>query len=795
MLTTYFKTAWRNLFRNRTTTLINLFGLSVALTAFVFIAIWVMNELTYDGFHKNAKDIFLVQMKFTPTGEASPITPLPLGETLRQNPDLDFVATMGRWSGTLNNNGNLFDDKAGIAVDSGWFNIFDYTVLSGDIRSFNNHPFSIIFTQSKARQIFGNRDPVGQVIKLDTTLYQVRAVLKDNPINSSLQFDMLVPMAARLAYRKGDLGNWTNASYRTFIRIHPNTNVSSFLKNANALVDRTSAKAGRSLALQPLRDLHFDTNSSDPAFRRGSRTAVLVFSVLALLLLISASINYINLTIAEVNSRIKEISIRKIIGGNSIQLFLQFLTESFLQCLIALALSSVIMWLALPFFDRLTETNFQLFTGSWIIWLFFLATLVISTGVNGVFPALTVAFFKPLDFLHGSTILKFANLFIRKGLVVFQFIIGILLMIGTIVIFRQMQLARNSSAQYNRAQVVSFELPSQTLQKMGYDQKNINRLAQTLRNELQAQSCIQEIVFASTSIEGALNSNGARNWYWPGMDTSISATVASIWLEPGARNIFNLQLVEGRWFFDDRSDNRNFILNETAVRTLGLREPVVGQTFARLGEDTGRIIGVIKDYNFTSLYNKIEPLVIGDFDDEIKPLFFVKIAPDNIAKAMTAISAAWKNNIPEAPLQYQFMDQAFDNLYKDDLKVSELVLIFSSISLVISALGLFSLSAFVAVHRKKEIGIRKVMGAAATRITLMLLKEFLVLVLVAVIIASPIGYWVMHNWLHNFTYKVALNWWVFAVAGIAALLISFITVSFHAVRAAVANPLIALRSE
>jgi ABC-type antimicrobial peptide transport system permease subunit len=292
-----------------------------------------------------------------------------------------------------------------------------------------------------------------------------------------------------------------------------------------------------------------------------------------------------------------------------------------------------------------------------------------------------------------------------------------------------------------------------------------------------------------------MNSNGIKNWYWPGMDTSVKASVANITVEPGAKNIFNLQMEEGRWFREDKSDKQNYILNETAVNELGIRQPVIGQTFARRGQDTGQIIGVIKDYSFSSLYNKIDPLVIGDYEDEYRPYFFIKIAPGNIPKTMDAIAAIWKRNIPEAPFEYRFMNQAFDNLYKDDLKVSKLVLLFSCISIIISALGLFSLSAFVAEQRRKEIGIRKVMGAAVTQITVMLSREFLALVLIAVMIASPIGYWVMNMWLQNFTYKIDVSWWVYVVAGSMVLFIALITVSFHAIRAAIANPVKTLRNE
>jgi putative ABC transport system permease protein len=795
MIRNYFKTAWRNIIRNKTATLINLFGLSIALVAFLFIALWVQNELTFDSYHKDAKDIYLVQMKFG-MEEASPLTSLPVAGAIRKDRDAAFVARMGWWSGTLNISGQLFAEKKGVAVDSDWFKIFDYDVISGDIHSFNNNPFSLIFTESKAKQLFGNNDPVGQIIKLDTTLYQVRAIIKDNPVNSSLQFDMLVPMAARLAYRQSDRNNWGNLSYRTFVKVYPNTNVHSCLKSATAISQQDSKRSDFSIAVQPLRELHFDTRSSDPIFRRGSHTAVFVFSILSVLLLITASINYVNLTIAKANARSKEISIRKIIGGTRMQLFVQFLTESMLLCVIALFISLIIILLTLPLFDSLTETGFRLSFSSLQLWRLLFCTLFAATLLNGLFPALTMSFFKPLNYLHGYTILKFRNIVLRKGLVVFQFVIGVVFIIGTIVIFLQMRLAQTSAVQYNRSQVVSFSLPNQLLLKLNYDQQKVNRFAQTFKNELQRNSSVQSVAVASNSVEGSMNSNGIKNWYWKGMDTSSNVPIFYMSVEPDGKNIFNLQMSEGRWFKNGGADKKNFLLNETAVREFGIREPAVGQVFGRNGGDTGQIIGVIKDYNFNSLYNKIGAMVISsNSDGEWQTEFFAKIVPGNIPPAMNAIAVAWKQFIPEAPFEYQFMDQAFDNLYKDDLKISRLVLLFSLISVTISAMGLFGLATFVAEQRTKEIGIRKVLGATVGQIATMLSKDFLMLVTIAVVIGSPIAYWAMDSWLQNFVYRIDLSWWIFLIAGTLALLIALATISGQAIRAATANPVKSLRMD
>lgn len=796
MFRNYFKTAWRNIIRNKTTTLINLFGLSVALVAFIFIALWVQNELNFDNYHNNAKDIYLAQIKESSSERPFSITSFPLADALKENHKVAYTARMAWWGGTLNVNGALFDlQKNGAAVDSDWFNIFHYDVVSGDINSFNRNPFSIIFTESKAKQLFGDKTPIDQVVKLDTTLYQVKAIVKDNPINSSLQFDMLVPMAGRMQSRKSDINNWNNSSYRTFVKVVPNTDIITFTKSATAQLQKASGNTG-SLVLEPLRELHFDTKSEDPAFRRGSRTSVIVFSVLALLLLVTASINYVNLTIAKANARSKEISIRKIVGSSRSQLFFQFLAESFLLCMMALFISLVIMQLALPFFNNLTESKFELSVDSAILWRVSLGTLIFITLLNGVFPALTMSLFKPLNYLQGHTILKFRNVLIRKGLVVFQFVTGIVFIIGTIVIYLQMHLAQTSAAQYNRAQVVSFRLPYQLLRKMDYDQQKIDLFTQTFKNKLLQNSSIQNIALGSSSIEGGMNSGSAGNWYWQGMDTSLNVMVARLFVTPEAKSIFNFQMKEGRWFNNDNSDRKNYVLNETAVMELGIRPSVIGQLFARNGGDTGQIIGVIKDYNFSSLYNKIDPMVIANNNgDELLNEFFVKITPGNIPKAMDAIAATWKDFIPDAPFSYEFMDEAFDNLYKDDLKISKLALWFSCISIIISALGLFGLAAFVAEQRTKEIGIRKVLGASVVQITSMLSKSFVKLVVIAIFIASPIAWWVMHKWLESFTYRINISWWVFVASGFAAIAIAFITVSFRTVKAAMTNPVKSLRTE
>ena len=796
MIRNYLKTAWRNIIRNKTATLINLFGLSVSLVVFILISLWVENELTFDSYHKDAKNIYLAEMKAKNEIDANPLSPRPLVDAIKKYPDAAHVARMTWYKSTLNLNGRLYNEEKGITVDPEWFDMFDYKIISGDTHSFNDNPYSVIFTRTKAKQLFGSRDAVGQYIKIDTSLFQVRAVIEDNPANSSFQFDMLVPIAARFARSNGDFNDWGNYSYRTFVKLRPGVRSGDFENKFASILQREAKDPNLSLAIQPLHDLHFDTKSFDPIFRRGSRSAVLIFSILALLLLMTASINYINLSIAKSNARTKEISIRKIIGGNRKQLFAQFLVESMLLCVMAMILSLIIIQIVLPIFNKITETDFRLTASSPVLWSLLPGTLIFITLLNGIFPASTMSLFKPLHYLQGYTILKFRNLAVRKGLVVFQFAVGVIFIIGTLVIFLQMRLAQSSAAQYQRAQVVSFTLPYTTMARLKFNQKQIDLFEQTFKNSLLKNSAVRSVALGSTSMEGGTNTSGAKSWSWVGGDTSYKESVARMYVEPATKEIFNLQMKEGRWFSNNGEDRKNFVLNETAVKKFGLQAPVVGKYFAKNGEDTGRIIGVIKDYNFSSLYSEITPMVISSSNNgDWKVQFFANIAPGHIPQTMEAIGDTWKQFIPDAPFAYEFMDQAFDNLYKDDLKISTLALLFSCISISICALGLFGLAVFVAEQRTKEIGIRKIMGATVTQIAVTLSRDFMILVLTAVVIASPVAWWGMHAWLQNFAYRVDISWWIFLAAGSVALIIAVLTISGQAIKAAMANPVHSLRRQ
>ncbi|MDE1191905.1 MAG: ABC transporter permease [Arachidicoccus sp.] len=804
----YIKTAWRNITRNRATTLINLFGLSVALVAFIFIALWVQNELSFDSYHKDAKDILPPANVFLKQSDEQPMNGNKLlyhwENLLNKAPGIEDGATRilpQNFSGTvLNIHNQLFAEKSCAYVDDNWFNMFHYDLLYGDIKSFYANPFSIALTESKAKKYFGDdKKALGQFIKIDSNTYQIKAILKDNPANSSFQSDILIPLSAYLSNPsnyKNDYG-WNNFNYLTFIKISPNANPANIERAAKNIFAQNKKDSTITLSIEPLTQWHFDNRSSISSMigtRHGNRSSLYIFSILGFLLLFIASINYVNLTVARTNARTKEIGIRKIIGGSRMQLFMQFLAESLLFCSIVLAISFIVARLALPIFNNVTERQFTLSLSSLVVWKTLLGTLVLLVLLNGIYPALIIAGFNPINFLQGKSILKFKNVFLRKSLVVVQFVIAMVFIVGALVITLQIRYIQRSGTSYNRGQVVSFQFPFQTLKQYNYfnfDKDKISAYMQVIKNDMLKNNSVQDVELANASIDN-INSWSSGGWDWKGRAKDFNPQVARFVVDAGTKDMFNIQLKEGRWFRNDNSDKHNYILNETAVKVFGIKEPVIGQYFSRSG-DTGQIIGVTKDFAFKSMHEKITPMAI--YTHEIKATFFVKIAAGKIPEAMKTIEATWKKFVPDAPFEYQFMNQAFDNLYKDDLTVSKLVLLFSCISIIISALGLLGLAAFVAEQRTKEIGIRKVFGASVRGITLLLSKDFVKLVIIGIVIAMPVAWWAANKWLNNFAYKIHLSWWIFLLAGILVLLIAFLTISFQTIRAARANPVKSLKTE
>ncbi|WP_299287202.1 ABC transporter permease [uncultured Mucilaginibacter sp.] len=797
MIKNYFKSAWRTLLKNKVTTLINLFGLSVGMTTAVFIFIWVHNETSFDEYQPNSDHVFritnTIQINKNETWkfEASPML-------LREAADREIPEVAKSVCLITNSSDNvtftikhqLFTEKTSAYVDKNWFNFFHYDFVAGNANSFSRDPFSIVLTQGKAKKYFGDIDPIGKIIKVDSVNYTVQGIVKNNPVNSSFQSDIMMQIGGRLAdpqTLKNDK-SWGNFHYITFLQLKPAANLSQVENKLNDIINKNSKVHTDKISLERLKDMYFETDHQFSTLPHGNKKTTYIFSILGFLLLVIACINYINLTTAKASLRAKEISIRKIVGAGRLNLFFQFITESLVISALALFITILLVKLFLPIFNIITEQNFELPITSTILWQVLLETLLFATILNGIYPAALLSSFKPLNVFRGKSVLKLNDGSIRKGLVVFQFSLSTVLIIGTIIIYKQLQFIQTINPGYNVSQIMSVQVPFKTF---FLKKETREALYENLKHNLQLQSSIAAVSSGGSEIIDVTGS-GSGNADWNGRDTSYNPAIARLNVGDGFQKMFRLKLKAGNWF-ELGNTNHNYILNETAAASFKLHQPIIGQRFS-WGGDTGQVVAVVKDFHYKNLHEVIGPMVITNDEDD-NPYFFIKVNPGNISKAITAVKAIWNKSFPDEPFKFTFLDDSFSRLYKSDIKTSRLILIFSVIAIIISALGLFGLAAFNAEQRTKEIGIRKVLGASVQQITALLSKDFLLLVLISIVIASPVAWWAMQKWLQNFAYRITMSWWIFALAAIIALVIALATISFQAIKAALANPVKSLRSE
>ncbi len=801
MFKNYFKTALRNIWKNKVTSSINLFGLSVGMTAAVFIFLWVENEISFDDYHTDRNDIYRVTNAIQVNKSETWIwetAPMPLADrAVKEIPEVRNAArviinTYG--SPVFNINHKLFEEKTSAWVERTWFDIFNYDFVAGSKAAFGENPFSIILTESKAKKYFGNENPIGKIIKVDTVNYTVRGVIKNNPLNSSFRFDVLLQMDGRFSNAqtfKNDR-TWNNYNFITFLKLNPGASKSLVESKLNGIIanNRKNTNNPPKVSLEPLKNMYFESDLQSSNMPHGNKKTTYIFCVLGLLLLMTACINYVNLTTARAGIRAKEVSVRKITGARRSHLFFQFIVESLTISLLSLLITLLLIQLCLPAFNTITGEHFQLPLNSPSVWKILLATLAVATILNGVYPATLLSSFKPLNVFRGKSLLRFSDGSIRKGLVVFQFGLSILLIMGTIVIYRQLNFIQTSNPGYNISQVVSLQIPYKSYSKLDEEQRKYFFTA--MKQELLSQSSIAAVSTGGSEIMDVGNSSSG-NADWDGRDTTYNPTISQLSVDEDFQKMFQLQLKSGHWFKSGTEDSHNYILNETAANAFNMHQPVIGQRFI-YGGDTGKIIGIVKDFNYKSMHEKIGPMILS-FNDGSDSYIFIKTLPGNVPKALRAAKKIWSKFISAQPFNFTFLDDSFNNLYKSDIKTSQLILIFSIIAIIISAMGLFGLATFTAERRTKEIGIRKVLGASVRQIVMLLSKDFLRLVILAIVIACPIAWWLMNNWLKDFAYRINITAWIFIAAGSLALLIALMSVSFQAIKAAMANPVKSLRSE
>ncbi|MES2265996.1 MAG: ABC transporter permease [Bacteroidota bacterium] len=800
MLKNHFKTAWRNFWKHKATGFINIAGLAVGMAAAVFIFIWVQNEYNFDKDVADAsriyriKDYLAIDKTSTWIWESSPYS---LGEEAKkQMPEVEGLTRVQPASYAplqLNIRGEFFPETTAAYVDNDWFDMFKSDFVSGNAIAFKQNPYSIILSASKAKKYFANQDAIGKTIRIDSNDYQVQAVVKDAPANSSFKFDVYIPIAARQAdiKQKENELQWGNFYYLTFLKLKPGTDLKKTSAKLQGILEKHRDQKNLKIGLLKLSDMHFESDLQNSSIQHGDKKVVFIFVILGILLLVIACINYVNLTTARASLRAKEVSIKKIVGAGRGSLFAQFIAESAMISVMALILTILIVATFLPAFNSFTERNFSISEGSGYLWLIMLGTLLITIILNSIYPALLLSSFKPLNTFRGAGVLKMNDAMLRKGLVVLQFTFSIFLIVGVITIYRQLAFIRSQNPGYNRSQTMSFSVPWEEMSKLTDAQQVA--VKSTIKQNLLQQSSIEAVSMTRLqSIQNNQNySSGSADW--DGRAKDFDPAISYFTVDRDYNKIVKLNFIAGRWFMEGKSDIHNAILNETAAKELNLHKPYIGQRFVSQG-DTGVVIGMVKDFNYRTMHDKIGPVVFK-CNSDYSYSYLLKVGPNKQAAAVKAVETIWKQNFPGQPFTYSFLDQEFDKIYRNDARSSGLMSVFALVAVVISCLGLFGLAAFTAEQRGKEIGIRNVLGATVTGIVSLISVDFIILVIIALVIASPLAWWLMNIWLQNFVYRIEMQWWVFLLAGIIAVIIAFATISFQAIKAAVANPVKSLRSE
>ena len=779
--------------KNYTYTGINIGGLAIGITASVLIFFWVHHERSFDRFHPDAERIYriLVTTKYEDNTSVGASTSLPFIQACESEiPEIETIAVLLNMrqieAVTVNNTVFSVKREDGVYVDKAWLEMFHSELLYGSFEAYGNHPYSVALTESGAKKYFGDAQATGQIVRINNDDYMVQAVVKDHPSNSSFRYHIMASSEAVLSDpgQRRSLQQWGWMMWTTFVKLHPDADISQVVQKMNDILPE-NARNIYEASLQLLTDIYF---SGIDSFNQGNAKMVSIFGFLGILLLCTACINYINLTTAKVTQRAKEVGVKKIVGANSRTLFLQFVTETFIVSLAATLVALYLIRLLVPQYQSLIG-DIPVSFSSPVIWIITGIALIFVTILNGIYPALMLISFHPVNTLKGRSLPKMKDSNLRRALVIFQFTLSAALIISVITIYRQMHYIQNTDPGFRKDHIVRVQLPIRTMMSSGIEQA-MNSL-HTIKGKLLSNPDVVGLALSGQNIENNRSSvRASADWNGRAEDFNPSHSILKV--DEHFMDVFELQMVKGRWF-DGSVDMQNVILNETAIRELKILEPYIGQRFDLMGMK-GNIIGVVKDFHFRSMREKITPMVIYQQDPYIN-ILSIKTQVGKSVEVVRAVEGIWNEFFPNDPFDYTFLDDSFNRLYQSDFRTSRLMMTFSILAVFIAVLGLFGLSTFAIERRTKEIGIRKVLGASVSSIIHLLTREFLALVAVAFVIAAPVSWWAMNRWLENFAYRIHLTVWIFVAGAAVTLLIALIAVGFQAVRAATRNPANAIKIE
>ena len=791
MLKNYLKIAWRNLMKSKVFSFINIFGLTVGITVCLMIFLFIMNEFSFDNFHTKGKDIYRVMRIYDPSKPAVPYLSGPyatallndfpgeIKQAVRVMPDNDLVSYKNK----------PFNEKNVYLVDSNFFTFFSFPLIKGDPATALSDPNSVVMTETTARKYFGSEDPMGKIIEVNNERkLRVTGIAKDVPVNSHLNFDLVMSLA--FVYNAPWFKVWLNNNHFVYVLLDRQANRASIEKRFPAFMEKYMAPTMKQtglhaeLSMTSLKDVYFQEESGFDNVKHGSKKVVYVFLSIAALILLIACINFMNLSTIRAAERSKEVGLRKVMGALRNSLAGQFLGESLLLAIISCVLSIGLLLLLMPLYSDLLGYKLNVPYTSWYLYAFLIGTIIVVGVLAGSYPALILSGFSPIEALKGKLRLGKGGSVFRQTLVVVQFSISVFLITGTIIITKQMSFIKNKTLGYNQEQVVIFPLDNNDIYK------NMDRF----KKELQANSNIASVSMMSGEPGGFFDEHsfeveGQDNKVWRGRTEFADFEFV---------RTLGLKIIAGRDLSSSYPTDTlsAVLLNRMAATALGWTpQQAIGKWIKNTVRDSlrRRVVGVVEDFNYKSLKENIEPLVISPSLD--RRVAVVRLKAGNLQSNVELIKKAYAEAAPAYPFEYKFLDQKFEELYRKDIRQQAILSIFSGLAIVIACLGLFGLASFTAAKRTKEIGVRKVLGSSVQNIILLLSKDLLKPVMLATLIAIPVAYTVMNSWLQGFAYRTGLQWWIFALAAGITVVIALATVSFRAVKAAMANPTKSLRAE
>ena len=800
MIKNFFLVAYRNTVKNKATSILNISGLAIGVVVCLVIGIWLQRELSFDNFHPNGHKIFRISNTFKSESESfsQAGTGVAFGAHLtKEIPAVRSACRVFGESFKVKSGDNLFIESNAATVDSNFFNFFGFKLLKGDPDQVLSSLDKMVITERLAVRYFGSVNAaIGKTVEIDGEYPKtITGVAANVPPNSQIQFDLLIPYGhlkseMKTKYNFDPDSLWVGGWPYVYVQLNNPEKWKQTEELINGVAKKYSEKEWKqnkmsyTYHLQPIRDIHLKSKLRYDAANNGSLARVKIFSIVGIIVLLLACINYINLTTAGAIKRARETSVRKVVGASKLQLIRQFFFETFLICTIAVLVGVLLLKLILPAFSTWIGQPYD-FSLSMVNILIITGFIVFISAIAGIYPAAVLSSFNPAVSLKGSFLQSSRGNFIRKGLVVFQFTITIALVASILVISRQMNFIKSKSLGFDGNAVVEVRF---------FGEQSVRDQYVSLRNQLLQSPYILNVSKHNQNVVGGLGNGWTTTENLNGEE--ISSSLYNIGVDTTFFDTYGMKLAAGRFFSKNfpTDTTKAVLVNEAAVRTFGWQkaENAIGKRFGK-GDNATTVVGVVKDFNFESLHKPVEALLI--YYAQGGNRLSLKIDSRHTDEAINHLQKTWKSSVPEIPLEFAFVDESIEKQYGNEQKMQGIFYGFAGLSLLIASLGLFGLSIFVVERKVKEIGIRKALGASVSGIVGLLSGDFLKLVLIAAFIASPLAWYFMHEWLQDFSYRISIGWWVFVIAGIIALFIALVTISFRAVKAALANPVKSLRTE